>query len=454
MSNGDGSAGQGEAPPALTLGFDTLGTTGEVHTRKDRNAIMGARIMAIRFWKAIGSWALAGVLLAGFCCPMLTASPSDQATLVSADTGFAFGLLKELAKEQPAKNVFISPYSISTLLQVVCNGAAGSTRDQMAQVLGTSGLEAAALNQAHKDLDASVSSAGTNVALNIANAIWYSVGIEVKPAFASLNKEFYGSTMDTLDFAGPGAGGIVNAWAEKNTSGRIKNIVPARLPGDTRMLLANAIYFKGSWDRKFDSKATKARAFHLIEGGQKQVPMMQQSGEFEYQEGNGCQVVRLPYAGRRLGMYVLLPDPGSDANKLLASLNDHSWQDQFLRQLRSRKGSVALPRFKLEYGAELKQPLQAMGLSLPFSRGADFSGMSASPLYLSSVRHKSFVEVNEEGTEAAAATVGIMSLAMARPLAPPFEMVVDRPFLFVIADNLTRAILFMGVVFEPANVSG
>src|ERR1039458_5489612 len=304
MSNSDGRTAQGEVPPALTLGFDALGRTGEVHTTKDCNAIMGARIMAIRFWKAIGSWALSGVLLAGFGCPMLTASPLDQAKLVSADTGFAFGLAKELAKEQPARNVFISPYSISTLLQIVCNGAAGSTRDQMAQVLGTSGLEAAALNQAYKDLGVSVRTAETNVALNIANAIWYSAGIEVKPAFASLNKEFYGATMDTLDFAGAEAGGIVNAWAEKNTSGRIKNIVPARLPSDTRMLLANAIYFKGSWDRKFDPTATKERAFHLIMGGPKQVPMMQQSGEFEYQEGNGCQAVRLPYAGRRLGMYV------------------------------------------------------------------------------------------------------------------------------------------------------
>ena len=454
MSNSDGSAAWGEAPPIFTLGFDVTAWTSEARSGNDCNAIMGARMKVIRFWEIIGSCALFWGLLAGFGCPILAASLSDQAKLVSADTGFAIGLAKELAKEQPARNVFISPYSISTLLQMVCNGAAGSTRDQMAQVLGTSGLEAAALNQAHKDLDTSVSSARTNVALNIANAIWYSAGIEVKPPFASLNKEFYGATMDTLDFAGPGAGGIVNAWAEKNTSGRIKNIVPVQLPGDTRMLLANAIYFKGSWDRKFDPKATKERAFHLIVGGPKQVPMMQQSGEFEYQEGNGCQAVRLPYAGRRLGMYVLLPDPGSDVSKLLAALNDHSWQDQLLRQLRSRKGSVALPRFKLEYGAELKQPLQAMGLSLPFSRGADFSGISAAPLYLSAVKHKSFVEVNEEGTEAAAATVGMMSLAMARPVAPPFEMVVDRPFLFVIADNLTRTILFMGVVFEPASVSG
>ena len=148
------------------------------------------------------------------------------------------------------------------------------------------------------------------------------------------------------------------------------------------------------------------------------------------------------------------PTPAPDVNKLLATLNDQVWQNQLLRQLLSRKGSVVLPRFKLEYGAELKPPLQAMGMTLPFSRTADFSGMSASPLYLSAVKHKSFVEVNEEGTEAAAATVGIMSLAIVRPVTPPFEMVVDRPFLFLIADNLTRAILFVGVVFEPASVAG
>ncbi len=223
--------------------------------------------------------------------------------------------MKELLRAQPAKNVFISPYSISTVLQMVCNGAAGATRDQMTQVLCKSGLDPAALSQAYKDLDASVRGAETNVALHIANAIWYASGIQVKPAFASLNKDFYGATMDTLDFTGPQAGGIVNAWAEKNTSGRIKNIIAGPLPADTSMLLANAIYFKGSWDRKFDPKATRDRPFHLIAGGEKQVPMMQQSGEFEYQEGNGCQAVRLPYAGRRLGMYVLLPEPGSDVNQ-------------------------------------------------------------------------------------------------------------------------------------------
>ena len=406
-----------------------------------------------RLWESIRRKALAGIMMCVAGWPALAASPPDQAKLVSADTGFAFGLLKELAREEPAKNVFISPYSISTVLQMVGNGAAGGTREEMARVLGTSGLEAEALNAACKDLAESVRSAQADVVLNIANAIWYSVGVELRPRFVSLNKDFFGATLDALDFTDPRTGGIINAWADKNTHGRIKQIVAGRLPGDTQVFLANAIYFKGSWERKFDPKQTKEHAFNLTDGGQKQIPMMQQSGEFDYQEGNGCQAVRLPYTGRRLGMYVLLPKTGSSAEKLLATLNAEVWQNQLRRQFHSCKGSLVFPRFKLEYGAELKRPLTALGMTLPFSRAADFSAMSATPLYLSAVKHKSFVEVNEEGTEAAAVTTARMALLSARPPDPPFEMVVDRPFLFVIEDNLTNAILFVGVVLDPTNPS-
>jgi serpin B len=267
----------------------------------------------------------------------------------------------------------------------------------------------------------------------------------------SANKDYFGAAMDALSFTDPRAIGIINAWANKNTHGRIKDVVAGRLPADTEVFLANAIYFKGSWDRKFDANATKERGFHLSDGGQKQIPMMQQSGEFEYQEGNGCQAVRLPYAGRRLGMYVLLPDTNSSADKLLATLSAEVWQKQLRPQLLRRKGSLAFPRFMLEYGAELKPSLTALGMALPFSHAADFSAMSARPLYLSAVKHKSFVEVNEEGTEAAAVTTARMALLSARPVTPPFEMVVDRPFLFVIEDNLTHAILFMGLVFDPSS---
>jgi len=401
-------------------------------------------------WKRIGSEVRLGLLVC-LVGSAAAAAPADQAKLVSGDTGFAFGLLTELAKEQPARNVFISPYSISTVLQMVCNGAGGHTRDEMTRVLGTTGLEARALHRAHKDLDQSVRSAQADVTLNIANAIWYSVGIELRPGFASLNQDSYGATLDALDFTDPRTGGVVNTWADKATHGRIKNIVAGRLPGDTKMLLANAIYFKGNWEQKFDPKATKPRAFHRADGGQRQVPMMEQSGKFEYQEGNGCQAVRLPYKGGRLGLYVLLPEAGSSVEKLLATLNPEVWQGKLLRQLQSREGKLVFPRFRLEYGAELKPPLEAMGMKLPFGPAADFSGMSATPLYLSAVKHKSFVEVNEEGTEAAAVTVAVMKATSLQRPSPPFEMVVDRPFLFVIADNVTKAILFVGVVYEPAS---
>jgi serine protease inhibitor len=383
--------------------------------------------------------------------PLAAAPSPDQAKLVAADSGFAFGLLKELARAQPAQNLFLSPYSISTVLQMVGNGAGGSTGEEMARVLGTTGLEARALNRTHKNLDEAIRSAQGDVELRIANALWHSVAVQIRPAFASLNKDFYRATVEGLDFTDPRTGGVVNSWVDKNTSGRIKNIVVGRLPGDTSLLLANAIYFKGNWDRKFDAKATKDRPFHLADGAQKQVPMMQQSGQFEYREGKGCQAVRLPYRGRRLGAYVFLPEAGSSVSQLLATLDLKAWQNEFLRQMPSREGRLILPRFKLEYGAELKPPLQAMGMKLPFTRVADFSGMSATPQYLSAVKHKSFVEVNEEGTEAAAATVAVMKVTSAQPATPPFEMVVDRPFLFVIADNQTQAILFLGIVFEPGS---
>ncbi len=402
---------------------------------------------------AVRRKAVAGLLMTLLSLPLLAAPSPDQAKLVSADTGFAFSLLKELANEQPARNVFISPYSISTVLQMVENGAAGSTRGEMARVLGTTGMEAGVLSKAYKDLDAAIRKAEADVTLTIANAIWYSVGIEVKPAFATLNRDYYGATLDALDFTDPRTGGIVNAWVEKQTAGRIKNIVAGRFPGDTRLVLANAIYFKGNWERQFDAKLTKPRAFHLADGGPKQVPMMEQAGEFAYQEGNGCQAVQLPYKGRRLGMYVLLPGADSSVGKLLGALTGQAWQNEILRQMSRRKGTIVLPRFKLEYGAELKPPLEALGMKLPFSQSADLSGMASGPLYLSAVKHKSFVEVNEEGTEAAAATVGIVSLAMARPASPPFQMVVDRPFLFVIADQMTKAIIFLGVVLDPASAT-
>ena len=407
----------------------------------------------LHHWKSVCGEILAGMLVCVVGWPVLAAAPADEARVAAADTEFAFGLVKELAREEPAKNIFISPYSISTVLQMVCNGAAGSTKQEMASVLGTSGLEPQALNQACKNLDQSIRGAQSNVVLSIANAIWYRLGVELRPTFASVNRDYFGATIGALDFADARSSGIINTWADENTHGRIKQILPEQIRDDTVVFLANAIYFKGSWDRKFDPKETKDRVFNLRDRRRPQVPMMQERGEFQYQDGNGYQAVRLPYVGRRLGMCVLLPEAGSSVEKLLGTLNGKVWREQLLRHMASRQGSVSLPRFKLEYGAELKQPLQAMGMKLPFNPdAADLSGMSAHGLYVSAVKHKSMVEVNEEGTEAAAVTI-VDIKSSARRADSPFVMVVDRPFLIVIEDNLTNAILFVGVVFDPTSQS-
>ena len=386
----------------------------------------------------------------GMACGSLRAdSAADQAKVVAADTTFGFRLLRELVQQGRGKNVFISPYSISTVLQMVGNGAAGQTREELAQGLGTGGLSTSGLNQAVQALDGSIRRAGTNVTLTIANSIWYSVDINVRPQFIAVNREFFGAAIESADFTDPRTAGVVNRWADQQTQGRIRQVFQGRLPSDTRMILANAIYFKGNWERKFDARLTEPQTFHLTERREQAVPMMQQGGTFDYCESKTFQAVRLPYQGGRLAMYVLLPE-GHTGMKLLTTLNAQTWQEQVLATLKKREGSVSLPRFKLEYGAELKKALQAMGIRQAFQNNADFSGMAAAPLCVGSVIHKSFVEVNEAGTEAAAVTAAQMRLTSVRPTAPPFRMVVDRPFLFVIGDLSTKAILFSGIITNPA----
>jgi serine protease inhibitor len=376
------------------------------------------------------------------------ASPDDQQKLASANIGFAFKLLKQLTKDQPGTNIFISPYSASTVLQMACNGAGGQTKTEMQQVLGTSGLAAEALNAAIKDCDRAINSQGTNVVLAAANAIWYRKGTPVKPEFISCNQQYFGATVDALDFGDTRSVGIMNAWASEKTHGRIRGIADGLINRLTELVLANAVYFKGKWEEPFDKKSTKDRAFHLRAGRQKPVPMMEQTREFTYRRGSGYQAVRLPYERCALAMYVFLPDAGSSPEKLISIMSGDTWQRVTQPGFERREGTVVLPRFKVEYGVELKEPLKALGMRAAFGM-ADFSGISDRGLFVSAVRQKAFVEVNEEGTEAAAATA--MTIESTGPSVPPkpFHMIVDRLFLFLIEDQQTRTILFMGVVYDP-----
>jgi serine protease inhibitor len=387
-----------------------------------------------------------GLCLLGF--GLHAASPIDQQKLASANSGFAFKLLKQLAKDQPGTNIFISPYSASTVLQMACNGAAGQTKTEMQQVLGTTGLAAEALNTANKDCDQAINSQGTNIVLTAANAIWYRKGIPVKPAFIACNQQFFGATVDTLDFDDARSVGIMNAWASEKTHGRINGIADGLIDPLTELVLANAVYFKGKWEEPFEVKSTKEKVFHLRAGRQKQVPMMEQTRKFTYRRGTGYQAVRLPYQGWALAMYVFLPDADSSPDKLIGIMTGDTWQRVTEPGFNKREGTVVLPRFKLEYGVELKAPLKALGMRAAFGR-ANFSGISDRPLFVSAVRQRAFVEVNEEGTEAAAVTGMTHSQGIEVNPPKPFQMIVDRPFLFLIEDQQTRTILFMGVVYDP-----
>ena len=378
----------------------------------------------------------------------LAQAPADPAKLAAANTGFAFDLLKQVVGEQSNANVFISPFSVSTVLQMVANGAAGDTRAEMLRVLKTAGLSTESLDAACQALNQSLS-AQTNVILNLANAVWFQDGVQIKPGFVDINRRCFQARLASVDFKNPTSAKTINDWADHSTHGRIKEVVQWPFDPLTRLVLANAIYFKGKWERPFERKDTKPRAFYPAPGQSRQVPMMWQRGEFSYQKGDGFQAVRLPYAGGRLQMILCLPDTNSSPVKLLAGLGADTWRNGILPGFRDQQGTLAFPRFKLDYDVTLNDPLKALGMRHIFE-DADFSAMTDEKLFVSQVKQKSFVEVNEEGTEAAAVTTVTMESAVFMKPPKPFEMIVDRPFLFVIEDSETRSILFMGIVHDPA----
>jgi serine protease inhibitor len=390
---------------------------------------------------------LAAVVLATAAA---SATP-DQQKLITANSAFAFKLLKEIAREQPAQNLFISPYSVSTVLQMVGNGATGKTKQEMQETLGTTAIPASVQNAANRDLSRLLESRDTNLVLTIANAVWYRQGLPVKPQFIAANQEFYQAAVRALDFNNPASVNTINSWCREQTHGRIPGMLSGPIDPLTQLFLANAVYFKGKWETPFEVKDTKDRGFHLRGGKEKKVPMMFRNGDFSYRRGSGYQAVRLPYQGWEVGMYVFLPDAGSSPEELLAIMNGDNWERVTVPGFQKREGTLRLPRFKFELGVDLKQPLTALGIRSAFNvNTANFSDMCSEPVFISRAWQKAFVEVNEQGTEAAAVTmVTAQSKGIAHERPKPFEMIVDRPFLFAIEHTASKTILFMGIVHEP-----
>jgi len=390
---------------------------------------------------------------------MSIASPPKQLVtvdnrLVAANTQFSFKLFGQLAKQgyarrEAGKNIFISPASVAMALAMIYNGAGGETQQAMAKALALQGMSLPEINQAQAALRAMLASTDPKVQLTIANSLWARKGVAFKPEFLKRNQDFFAAKITNLDFALPGATATMNDWVNQQTHGKINKIVDT-IPSDAILYLINAIYFKGNWSAQFDKTKTKDGQFSLWNGAKKKHPLMSQSGRFRYFENEKFQAISLPYGDGRMSLYVFLPNKNSDLNALQADLSAAKWES-WMPQFRSTEGSIVLPRFKLEYEMVLNQALKALGMEAAFDpQRANFAAMcSASPsanVFIGEVKHKTFVEVNEEGTEAAAVTSGGMRVTA---FIPPFTMIVDRPFFGAIRDDQTGTILFMGSIVEP-----
>jgi serpin B len=324
------------------------------------------------------------------------------------------------------------------------NGARDKTAQAMAETLGWQGLSLDEVNTKARIWLARQAAGDPQARLALANAVWIQAGLALAADFARRIRQSYGGEVASLDFGQPeAASAVINAWTAEKTEQKIREIVTAALLAGATVVLENAIYFKGLWQRPFDKALTRSQAFTLPDGSQKTVAMMAQGGEFDYYEDTQMQMVRLPYGQSKMGMLICLPRPGvelAQARQALAA----GWPE-YTRRLEERDGYLALPRFNAEYAVELSAPLSQLGMGIAFTSQADFSAMGAGPLFISKVIHKTFVDVNEEGTEAAAATVVVA------PRGAPiksFQMVVKRPFLCAITSEVGR-LLFLGQISEP-----
>ena len=377
------------------------------------------------------------------------ATPVVNPKVTAANTKFSFKLFSEILKQnnsQNSQNIFISPTSVAIALAMTYNGAKGETQQAMAKTLELQGISLQEINSANAALIAAVHNADDKVQLNIANSLWAKQDINFNPDFLQTTEDFYKATVTNLDFSDPGAVNAINDWVKQSTNGKIDAIVQQINPDDV-MFLINAIYFKGKWTKEFNPAQTTQQPFYLTAGEEKQHPLMSQSGEYKYYENKKFQAVSLPYGNDgRLSLYVFLPSDNSSLTAFYQDLNADNWE-KWIAQFRNRQGSIRLPRFKINYELTLNDTLKALGMEVAFEPKADFSGIGDN-LALSEVKHKTFVEVNEEGTEAAAATSVGITLTSA-PSEQPFEMNVDRPFFCTIRDNQTGTVLFMGSIVNP-----
>lgn len=358
---------------------------------------------------------------------------------VTQDHEFAFDLLKNTITSSGETNVFISPLSVSIALGMAWNGANGQTKTEMETALKMSGMSADDINGYYQIMLSTLPGIDPSTKLNIANSLWYKTGFNVKPDFLKVNSNYFNAYIKELDFSQSWAVDTINNWCAKKTNNLITNPLD-QIATDAVMYLVNAIYFKGIWRKQFETKKTTETYFTTELGNQVKVNMMYQKDTFAYAQDDYAKYLDMPYGNNAFSMTVILPNDGKTTGDVLNYLTTDTWNSR-LQIMATKEVEVYFPRFKSQNKFLLNDPLKSMGMKLAFTDIADFTNIADTNLYISRVIHDTYVEVTEEGTEAAAATVveiGITSI----PIMPEFR--VDKPFLFVIREKSTGVILFIG----------
>ena len=384
--------------------------------------------------------------------PVVSDEKSDELagkvdkSLIASNTDFAFNIFNKLIMEDSGQNIFISPLSILLALAMTYNGAVGDTNLAMADAMEFSGMDMEELNQGFSDLMVSILNGDPGVQINIANSIWSRLGFDPEEDFVDINKKYYSSEVKELNFSDPAAVDTINSWIADATEEKIKKML-TEIPGDVVMYLINAIYFKGDWTYPFEEEATYEEDFNLEDGSKKSVEMMHIVEHYDCITGENFGMVRLPYGDEKFSMYIVLPDEGVAVDSIVGFLDSY-YYDNLRNSMVESEIRLAMPKYKMEYGVKvLNDVLTELGMGIAFGPEADFSGINPG-LFISEVMHKAVIEVNEKGSEAAAATV-VAIAESAMPVDEIIEFIVDRPFFFVIAEDRSGAVLFMGKVVSP-----
>lgn len=367
--------------------------------------------------------------------------------LVEDGQSFGFNVFKSTVASDSSENIFISPLSISVALGMTMNGAEGETFEQMRETLAFQGLSQEEINQGYQSLIKLLTEADPKVKMQIANSVWSREEFAVQESFTNTLEDYFDATTRELNFSDPKSTDIINQWVADNTSGLIEKIIDGQIPPEMVMYLINAIYFQGDWTYQFDKDQTRERTFNLERGGEVRVDMMSQERLFNITMNEEVHMIDLPYGDSLFSMTVMMPaDEEKSIDEFISQDLSKENFDSWIAGLNGRDMPLNLPKFELSYKVEMKDILKSMGMEVPFEDGqADFSGINPdASLFISEVKHKTYVKVDEKGTEAAAVTsvgVGVTSV--------PQTFSVNRPFVFMIREHNSGAILFMGKVKNP-----